>query len=116
MNSVKTYCKKKFPKNWEITEKGNGLFQFKDNSLVKGAGFLVDVQEELNKYEFKIIFEDFAKDLPIKAEKTISKVPNPLKKILDQNSHITAIINKQFVQTNFILLDFVHFDYYVFQK
>lgn len=100
MNKLISYCQKKFPRNWGISEKSNELFQVRDNLLVKGEGYYVNVQEEINKYEVEIIFEDFAKDLSIKAESTISVVNNPLKKILDQNSHLTIVIHKHFVQTN----------------
>ena len=84
MSKLISYCQKKFPKNWDILEKGKGLFQIRDNLIVRGEGYYVNVQEELNRYEVEIVFEDFAKDLSIKAESTISKVDSPLKRILDQ--------------------------------
>jgi hypothetical protein len=100
MSRFKTNCEKKFPNNWIINDLGNGLFQFRDNLLVKGEGFLVVVQEEFNKFEVEINFEDFAKKLSMQAATTISEIDNPLKKILDLNSHITAVTHKHYVQTN----------------
>lgn len=69
MNTFKEYCERKFPNNFEIVDKGLGVFHFRDNLVSRGNGFLVVVQEEINKYEVTLLFEDFAKELSEYAEK-----------------------------------------------
>jgi hypothetical protein len=100
MNTFKTYCERKFPNNWEIVDKGHGLFHFRDNLISKGNGFLVVVQEEINKYEVTLIFENFAKELSDYAEKNISKSNNPLRKLFDLNLNLTAVVHKHYIETN----------------
>lgn len=100
MNTFKNYCVSKFPNNWEIVDKGHGLFHFRDNLVIKGNGYLVVVQEEIYKYEVTLIFENFAKELSEYAEKSISESDNPLRKLFDQNSDLTVVVHKHFIETN----------------
>lgn len=100
MNTFKTYCEKKFPNNWEIVEKGHGLFHFRDNLINRGNGFLVVIQEEINKYEVTLIFEDFAKELSEYAENSISDYNNPLRKLFDLNKDLTVVVHKHYIEIN----------------
>jgi 5-methylcytosine-specific restriction protein A len=100
MYTFKTYCERKFPNNWEIVDKGNGLFHFRDNLVSRGNGFIVVVQEEINNYEVILIFENFAKDLSEYAAKKITEANNPLSKLFDSNSNLTAIVHKHYIETN----------------
>jgi hypothetical protein len=100
MTTFKAYCERKLPNNFEIVDKGHGLFHFRDNQVIRGNGFLVVVQEEINKYEVTIIFEDFAKELSEHAEKSISDSNNPLRKLFDLNAGLTAIVHKHYIETN----------------
>ena len=100
MNTFKTYCENKFPNNWEIVDKGHGLFHFRDSLIDRGNGFLVVIQEEINKYEVTLIFEDFAKDLSEYAEKNISNSNNPLRKLFDLNTDLTVVVHKHYIETN----------------
>jgi 5-methylcytosine-specific restriction protein A len=100
MKNFKGYCERKFPNNFEIVDKGNGLFHFRDNLIIRGSGFLVVVQEEINKYEVTLMFEDFAKELSEYAEKSISDSKNPLKKLFDLNQDLTVVIHKHYIETN----------------
>lgn len=100
MNTFKTYCERKFPNNWEIVDKGQGLFHFRDSLIDRGNGFLVVIQEEVNKYEVTLIFEDFAKELSEYAEKNISDSNNPLRKLFDLNTDLTVVVHKHYIETN----------------
>jgi len=100
MNIFKTYCERKFPNNWEIVDKSHGLFHFRDNLVSRGNGFLVVVQEEINKYEVSLLFENFAKELSDYAEKNISDSKNPLRKLFDLNSNLTVLVHKHYIDTN----------------
>ena len=100
MKDFKKYCERKFPGNWEIQDMGKGLFHFRDNQINKGMGYQVSVQEEINKYEVSINFEDFAKDLFKHAEKAIFTVTNPLRKLFEANKNLTTIVHKHYIETN----------------
>ncbi len=100
MANFKEYCERKFPKNWEIEDKGQGLFHFRDNLIDKGMGFLVVVQEEHYKYEASLVFENFAKDLFRHAESRISVELNPLRKLFDSNPNLTSTFHKHYIETN----------------
>ncbi|MHA8091928.1 HNH endonuclease [Aquirufa regiilacus] len=100
MNTFKKYCERKFPNNFEIIDKGDGVFHFRDNLISRGNGFLVVVQEEINKYEFSLIFESFAKQLSEYAEKRISDSNNPLRKLFSLNTDLTAVVHKHFTETD----------------
>ena len=100
MNNFKKYCERKFPRNWEIEDRGKSLFHFRDNQINRGMGFNVVVQEEINKYEVSINFENFAKDLSVHAEKIISSTPNPLRKLFESYPNLTTIVHKHYIETN----------------
>jgi hypothetical protein len=100
MNTFKAFCERKFPNNFEIVDKGHGLFHFRDNQVSRGNGFLVVVQEEINKYEVTLIFEDFAKELSEYAEKSISDSNNPLRKLFDLNPDLIVVVHKHYIETN----------------
>lgn len=100
MNNFKKYCELKFPQNWKIEDSGNNSFHFRDNQINRGLGFNVVVQEELNKYEVSINFENFAKDLSNHAEKIISCIPNSLSKLFESCPNLTTIVHKHYIETN----------------
>ena len=100
MDAFKIYCKRKFPNNWEIVDKGHGLFHFRDSLISRGNGFLVVIQEEIHKYEVTLIFEDFAKELSEYAEKSISNPKNPLRKLFDLSVDLTVVVHKHYVEMN----------------
>jgi predicted HNH restriction endonuclease len=100
MITFKTFCERKLPTNFEIVDKGQGLLHFRDNLVSKGSGFLIVVQEENNKYEVTLIFEDFAKELSVYAEKNLSHSNNPLRKLLDLNPDLLVIVHKHYIETN----------------
>lgn len=100
MSDFLKYCNHKFPTNWEITDNGNGSFHFRDNLIARGMGYVVEVQEEIQKYEVIISFENFAKELSNHALQVISKKDNPLKRLLDSNKNIWTLINKHFIEIN----------------
>jgi len=100
MNTFKTYCQRKFPDNWEIVDKGHGLFHFRDNLVSRGNGFIFVVQEEINKFEVTLIFEDFAKELSECAEKSISDSNSPLRKLFDLYVGLTVVVHKHYIETN----------------
>lgn len=101
MNNFNTYCLRKFPNNWEIVDMGQGLFHFRDNFIDRGKGFKVVIQEEINKYEVDILFENFARELSDHTEKNISHLSNPLKKLFESNSNIEVVVHKHFIEKNF---------------
>lgn len=100
MNTLQSYCERKFPNNFEIVNKGHGLIHFRDNLINRGSGFLVVVQEEVNKYEVTLIFEDFAKELSDYAEKSISKFNNPLRSLIESNPNLISVVRKHYIETN----------------
>ncbi len=100
MKTFKQYCERKFPNNFEIVDKGHGLFHFRDHLISRGNGFLVVVQEEINKYEVSLIFEDFAKDLSDYAKTCISDPNNALRKLFDSNVELTVVVHKHYIETN----------------
>jgi hypothetical protein len=100
MITFSDYCKRKFPSNWEITDKGEGLFLFRDNLVVRGSGFLVVVQEETNAYVVTLEFESFAKELSDYAEKSLSESNNPLRRLFHLNSNLEVVIQKQYIELN----------------
>jgi hypothetical protein len=118
MKNFKTYCERKFPNNWEIVDKGHGLFHFRDNLVPKGRGFTVIVQEEVNKYEVSLIFENFAKGLSNHSENILSNSNGPLIKLIELYPNLTVLIHKHYIETN---LDpatnkFENFDFQLFYK
>lgn len=100
MSNFRTYCEKKFPRNWEIIDIGNGIFHFRDNLISKGNGFIVAVEEEFSKYEVRLIFESFAKDLSNHALENISETNSPLSKLIELNSNLSVIVYKHFIEKN----------------
>jgi hypothetical protein len=100
MNILQAYCERKFPNNFEIVNKGHGLIHFRDNTINRGNGFLVVVQEEVNKYEVTLVFEDFAKELSEFAEKSISNSNNPLRSLIECNPNLISLVRKYYIETN----------------
>lgn len=100
MISFKSYCERKFPANWEILDKDGGLFQFRDNSIAKGTGFLVMVLEENSKYEVQLKFENFARTLSSHAAESLSDPASPLKNLLEIYENISVVVHKHYIETN----------------
>lgn len=100
MVTLKTYCERKFPHNWEIVDKHNGLFHFRDNLISRGNGFTVVLQEETNNYEVTLNFENFAKGLSEYALKNISDNGNPLRKLFNLKADLTVVVHKHYTETN----------------
>lgn len=100
MVTLKTYCERKFPRNWEIVDKQNGLFHFRDNLISRGNGFTVVLQEETNNYEVTLSFENFARDLSEYALKRISETGSPLRKLFNLKANLTVVVHKHYTETN----------------
>lgn len=100
MYTFKNYCERKFPKNWEVVDKGLGLFHFRDNLITKGEGFVVAVQEEINNFEVTLLFESFAKKLLAYSETQISNSKSPLRKLIDVNTNLTVVVYRHYIEMN----------------
>jgi hypothetical protein len=100
MSSFLTFCERKFPKNWIISDNEKGLFHFRDSQVPRGMGFIVVVQEETVRYDATLVFEDFSKELSAHAEKKLLSNNNPIRKLLESSNNLSSILYRKYAEYN----------------
>ena len=100
MMNLHRHIEKKFPKNWSIEDRANGLYYVRDAELERGTGFLLSIQEESSYYDVQLTFENFAKQLSNYALRQLSNDDNPIRRFFERYQGLSTIQHKNYTEIN----------------